>query len=93
MLTIARTLMGNPELILIDEPTEGLAPKLVETVEKVIQDIHQHHMSILLVEQNMHVALRQAQKIYVMSKGKIVFEGDSQALQEAEDIRKKYLEV
>jgi branched-chain amino acid transport system ATP-binding protein len=93
MLTIARTLMGNPELILIDEPTEGLAPKIVETVEQVIQDIHQHHISILLVEQIMHVALRQAQKIYVMSKGKIVFEGDSQALQEAEDIRKQYLEV
>lgn len=93
MLTIARTLMGNPELILIDEPTEGLAPKIVETVEEVIQDIHQHHISILLVEQNMHVALRQAQRIYVMSKGKIVFEGTSQALQEAEDIRKKYLEI
>ena len=73
MLTIARTLMGNPEILLIDEPTEGLAPKIVETVEQVIQDIHQHNIPILLVEQNMRVALRLAGRIYVISKGKIVF--------------------
>lgn len=93
MLTIARTLMGNPEVLLIDEPTEGLAPKIVETVEQVIQDIHQHDIPILLVEQNMRVALRLAGRIYVMSKGKIVFQGTSQELKEAHEVRQKYLEV
>ncbi len=93
MLTIARTLMGNPEVILIDEPTEGLAPKIVETVEQVIQDIHKHGIPILLVEQNMRVALRLAGRIYVISKGKIVFQGTSQDLEKAQDVREKYLEV
>jgi branched-chain amino acid transport system ATP-binding protein len=93
MLTIARTLMGNPQVLLIDEPTEGLAPKIVETVEQVIQDIHQHNIPILLVEQNMRVALRLAGRIYVISKGKIVFQGTGQELKEADDVRKKYLEV
>jgi len=93
MLTIARTLMGNPEVLLIDEPTEGLAPKIVETVEQVIQDIHQHNTPILLVEQNMRVALRLAGRIYVISKGKIVFQGTGQELKEADEVRQKYLEV
>jgi len=93
MLTIARTLMGNPEVLLIDEPTEGLAPKIVETVEQVIQDIHQHDIPILLVEQNMRVALRLAGRIYVISKGKIVFHGTGQELKEAHEVRQKYLEV
>ena len=93
MLTIARTLMGNPEVLLIDEPTEGLAPLIVKTVEQVIQDIHQHDIPILLVEQNMRVALRLAGRIYVISKGKIVFQGTSQELKEAHEVREKYLEV
>ncbi len=93
MLTIARTLMGNPAVLLIDEPTEGLAPKIVETVEQVIQDIHQHNIPILLVEQNMRVALRLAGRIYVISKGKIVFQGTGRELKEADEIRQKYLEV
>ncbi len=93
MLTIARTLMGNPEVLLVDEPTEGLAPKIVETVEQVIQDIHQHDVPILLVEQNMRVALRLAGRIYVISKGKIVFQGTGQELKEAHEVRQKYLEV
>lgn len=93
MLTIARSLMGNPEVILLDEPTEGLAPKIVETVEQVIQDIHQHEVAILLVEQNMRVALRLAGRIYVMSKGNIVFHGTAQELKEAPEIRQRYLEV
>jgi branched-chain amino acid transport system ATP-binding protein len=93
MLTIARTLMGNPEVLLIDEPTEGLAPLIVETVEQVIQDIHQHGIPVLLVEQKMRVALRLAGRIYVISKGKIVFQGTCQELKEAHEIREKYLEV
>ena len=73
MLTIARTLMGNPDVILVDEPTEGLAPLIVATVEQVIQDIHKHDIPVLLVEQNMRVALRLAGRIYVISKGKNCF--------------------
>jgi branched-chain amino acid transport system ATP-binding protein len=93
MLTIARTLMGNPEVILIDEPTEGLAPLIVETVEQVIMDIHRQGIPVLLVEQNMRVALRLAGRIYVISKGKIVFQGTCRELEEADEIREKYLEV
>jgi branched-chain amino acid transport system ATP-binding protein len=93
MLTISRTLMGNPKVLLIDEPTEGLAPLIVETVEQVIMDIHQQGIPILLVEQNMRVALRLAGRIYVISKGKIVFQGTSQELEDAQEIREKYLEV
>jgi branched-chain amino acid transport system ATP-binding protein len=93
MLTIARTLMGNPDVILIDEPTEGLAPLIVATVEQVIQDIHKHDIPVLLVEQNMRVALRLAGRIYVISNGKIVFQGTSRELKEAHEVREKYLEV
>lgn len=93
MLTIARTLMGNPDVILVDEPTEGLAPLIVATVEQVIQDIHKHDIPVLLVEQNMRVALRLADRIYVISKGKIVFQGTRQELKEAHEVREKYLEV
>jgi branched-chain amino acid transport system ATP-binding protein len=93
MLTIARTLMGNPEVLLIDEPTEGLGPLIVETVEKVIMDIHRQSIPILLVEQNMRVALRLAGRIYVISKGTIVFQGTCQELKDAHEIREKYLEV
>jgi branched-chain amino acid transport system ATP-binding protein len=93
MLTIARTLMGNPELLLIDEPTEGLAPKIVETVEQIIQDIHRHGISILLVEQNVNVALRLAERIYVISKGSIVFRGTCKEFKEAQEVWKRYLEV
>jgi branched-chain amino acid transport system ATP-binding protein len=93
MLTIARTLMGNPGVILIDEPTEGLAPLIVATVEQVIQDIHKQDIPVLLVEQNMRVALRLAGRIYVISKGKIVFQGTRQELKEAHEVREKYLEV
>jgi len=93
MLTIARTLMGNPEVILIDEPTEGLAPKIIKTVEEVIHEIHHSGVAILLVEQNMRVALRLAERIYVISKGKIVFHGTSEELDNSHEIRQKYLEV
>ena len=93
MLTIARTIMGNPEVLLIDEPTEGLAPLIVETVEEVIRDIHQHGTPILLVEQNMRVAVRLGGRIYVISKGTIVFQGTCEELNGAHEIREKYLEV
>jgi branched-chain amino acid transport system ATP-binding protein len=93
MLTIARTLMGNPEVILIDEPTEGLAPLMVKTVEQVIQNIHINGTTILLVEQNMRMALHLAGRFYVISKGKIVFQGTGRELEEAREVRERYLEV
>lgn len=93
MLTIARSLMGNPDILLLDEPTEGLAPKIVARLEEVIHDIHQHGVAILLVEQNMQVVLRLATKLYVMSKGTIVFHGTAEELEKGHDIRQKYLEV
>jgi branched-chain amino acid transport system ATP-binding protein len=93
MLTIARTLMGNPEVILIDEPTEGLAPLMVKTVEQVIQNIHHHGTPVLLVEQNMRMAMRLARRFYVISKGKIVFQGTGRELEEAHEVRERYLEV
>ncbi len=93
MLTIARTLMGNPELLLVDEPMEGLAPLLVELVVQILQAINTRGCSILIVEHSIDVALSLAQRAYVMSKGKIVFEGTGEALYGDEGVRKKYLEV
>ncbi len=93
MLTIARTLMGNPELILIDEPTEGLAPIIVERVNQVIRQINDHGTTVLLVEQKLHVCLGLADRIYVLSKGEIKWTGTPEELEERKDIRKHYLEV
>jgi branched-chain amino acid transport system ATP-binding protein len=93
MLTIARALMGEPEVLLLDEPTEGLAPMIVETLEQVVTDVNNRGVAILLVEQNLRVVLRLAKRIYVISKGKIVFQGNGEELKEAREIREKYLEV
>ena len=93
MLTIGRTLMGNPEVLLVDEPTEGLAPILVRMVVDMLRRIHNQNGSILLVEQAMDVALSLANRAYVMSKGRIVFQGTGTELQGNEGVRKKYLEV
>ncbi len=93
MLTIARTLMGNPELLLVDEPTEGLAPMIVEQVERILLEIHRGGTPILLVEQSMETALALAQRVYVMSKGQIVFSGSARDLEASTEVRKEYLEV
>jgi len=93
MLSVARTLMGNPRLLLIDEPTEGLAPLLVKAVTEMLKDIQRSGVTILLVEQNLKAAIEVATRFYVMSKGKIVFEGDRQALDAAVEVRSRYLEV
>jgi len=93
MLAMARTLMGNPELVIIDEPTEGLAPVIVEVVGKVIADINASGTTVLLVEQKLQVVLELATRIYVMSKGMIQWEGTPDALKADKDVRKKYLEV
>lgn len=93
MLTMARTLMGNPELLLVDEPTEGLAPLMVDVVVDTLHDINEMGCSILIVEQAFDVALDLASRAYVMSKGSIVFEGTPDDLHNNNEIRKKYLEV
>ncbi len=93
MLSVARTLMGNPRLLLVDEPTEGLAPLLVKAVMEMLKDIQQSGVTILLVEQNLKAAIEIATRFYIMSKGKIVFEGDRKALEAAEEVRRRYLEV
>ncbi len=93
MLTIGRTLMGNPEVILVDEPTEGLAPLLVDMVVKILRDINMKGVSILLVEHAMDVALGLASRAYVMSKGMIVFQGTSEELSADREVRERYLEV
>jgi len=93
MLTMGRTLMGNPELILIDEPTEGLAPKIVAQVTGVLAAIHRSGTTLLLVEQNYKSAIKLAERFYIMSKGQVVFEGGGETLIQAVEVRKKYLEV
>lgn len=93
MLTICRSLLGNPRVILIDEPTEGLAPKIVEVVTDVIRDICRKGVSVLLVEQKLTIAMRVSQRVYVMGHGQIVFEGTPDDLRNAPDVRREWLEV
>jgi branched-chain amino acid transport system ATP-binding protein len=93
MLSIVRTLLGNPDVILIDEPTEGLAPLIVELVNQIIREINAGGTTVLLVEQKLPVCLELAQRIYVLSKGTIVWTGTPAELNERQDIRKQYLEV
>jgi branched-chain amino acid transport system ATP-binding protein len=93
MLTICRSLLGNPRAILIDEPTEGLAPRVVETVMEAILAIHKAGVSVLLVEQKLTIALRVSRRVLVMGHGKIVYEGSPQELMERDDIRHDWLEV
>jgi len=93
MLTICRTLMGDPDFIMIDEPTEGLAPMLVEQVGNLIEEIAQRGVSVLLVEQKLNIALKISKRIYIMGHGEIVFEGTPDDLKEDASIRKEWLEV
>jgi branched-chain amino acid transport system ATP-binding protein len=93
MLTLCRTLMGDPELVLIDEPTEGLAPKVVEQVARFLTEINQRGISILLVEQKLAIALDISQRLFVLGHGRVVFEGTPQELGGNEAIRKEWLEV
>ncbi len=93
MLTICRTLMGDPDLIMIDEPTEGLAPKMVELVAGLLEQIARRGISILLVEQKLTIALRVSRRLYVMGHGRIVFEGTPEDLKANAAIRKEWLEV
>jgi branched-chain amino acid transport system ATP-binding protein len=93
MLTICRTLMGDPDFIMIDEPTEGLAPKLVEQVGILIEEIAQRGISVLLVEQKLNIALKISQRLYIMGHGQIVFEGSPEDLKADDTIRREWLEV
>ena len=93
MLTLCRTLMGDPDLIMIDEPTEGLAPKIVELVAQYLQSLKQRGISVLLVEQKLAIALEISQRVYVMGHGAIVFEGSPADLRANGAIRKEWLEV
>ena len=93
ILSIARTLMGNPELILIDEPTEGLAPMIVEEVSNVIKEINNAGTTIILVEQQLPIVMKLVKRIYIMNKGAIQWVGTPEVLSQRNDIRKKYLEV
>jgi branched-chain amino acid transport system ATP-binding protein len=93
MLTMCRTLMGDPDLVIIDEPTEGLAPKLVEQVGQLLDEIARRGTAILLVEQKLTIALKISRRLYVMGHGRIVFEGSPAALAANAAIRKEWLEV
>ncbi len=93
MLAIARALMGNPDLLLVDEPTEGLAPIMVKEVRDVLAEIAEAGMTILLVEHNLKVALSLADRVYLMGKAKIGFSGTVAELDAQPEIRAEYLEV
>ncbi len=93
MLTLCRTLMGDPDLIMIDEPTEGLAPKIVELVAQYLQALKERGISVLLVEQKLAIALDISQRVLVMGRGSIVFEGTPAQLRDNAAIRKEWLEV
>lgn len=93
MLAIGRSLMGNPKLLLVDEPTEGLAPIMVQEVAKVLTQINRAGVSILLVEHNLKVAMSLAKRVYLMGKAHIGYEGTVEELRNNHEVRSKYLEV
>jgi len=93
MLTLCRTLMGDPDLIMIDEPTEGLAPKIVELVAEYLRELKRRGISVLLVEQKLTIALEVADRCLVMGHGQIVFEGTPAELRANSTVRKEWLEV
>jgi branched-chain amino acid transport system ATP-binding protein len=93
MLTLARTLMGDPELIMIDEPTEGLAPRIVALVADTLRELRRRGMSVLLVEQKLTIALEVADRCLVMGHGQIVFSGTPSELRTNSAVRREWLEV
>jgi len=93
MLTLCRTLMGNPKLAMIDEPTEGLAPMVVELVAKFLEKVRSRGIPILLVEQKLAIALDISARVYVLGRGEVVFEGTPAQLRAADAVRKEWLEV
>ena len=93
MLTIARSLMGNPDFLLLDEPSEGLAPLIVKVLGEFIEVIKKEGMTVLLSEQNTKFALKHADRAYIVDNGSIKFEGSIAQLEQNEEIKKRYLAV
>lgn len=93
MVAIGRALMSNPDLLLMDEPTEGLAPLIVREIARLLVELKAKRQSIFLVEQSLPLALELADRVYVMSKGRIVFEGTPETLSGNEEVKKQYLGV
>lgn len=93
MLSICRAMMSGPDLMIVDEPTEGLAPLIVNQVGELLQSIAERGVTVLLVEQKLTIAMRIAHRVYVMGHGHVTFEGTPDALRHAPDIRKSWLEV
>ncbi|HEX7785209.1 MAG TPA: ABC transporter ATP-binding protein [Methylomirabilota bacterium] len=93
MLAIGRALMTSGRLLLLDEPSEGLAPVIVREIGRTLQALKAERLSLLLVEQNYHLALRVADRVYVMNKGQIVYEGTPAALEADEEVKRRYLGV
>jgi len=93
MLAIARALLTNGRLLLLDEPSEGLAPLIVREIGTTLQALKAERLSLLLVEQNYHLALRVADRVYVMNKGQIVYQGTPAGLEADEEVKRRYLGV
>ena len=93
MLSIARTLVGNPSILLLDEPSEGLAPKIIEDITKILLNLKKTGATILLAEQNMHFCMNIAQEAIIIDKGKNVWEGNINKLKKDKKTRDKYLAV
>lgn len=93
LVTIARTLMGNPDVLLLDEPSEGLAPTLVKTLATLVERLRAEGMSVLLSEQNVRFALRVSDRAYIIDSGRIPYEGSVEALRGEPEIMKRYLAV
>jgi branched-chain amino acid transport system ATP-binding protein len=93
MLAIARALIGNPDFILMDEPSEGLAPIIVQEVMEIVESLHQHDIVTLLVEQNAKMALKISQRCYVMSNGRVQYEGPSEEIRTNPELQKKLLGI
>jgi len=93
MLTVARTLMGNPLLVMLDEPSEGIAPKIVEDMANMILELKKEGLSVLLSEQNLHFARLVCDRAYVIEKGQARYEGTMAELAQDERVKKEYLSV
>ncbi|MBT9290192.1 ABC transporter ATP-binding protein [Prosthecodimorpha staleyi] len=93
MLTLFRSVLGNPDVILIDEPTEGLAPKVVEALAETILEMKRRGLAILLLEQKLAMVMRLTDRVFVMGRGEIVFSGSVEAFQADDEIRRAWLEV
>ena len=93
MLTIARTMLGDPELLLLDEPSEGLAPIIVRVLGEFIDLIKQEGVTVLLSEQNVKFALKHSDRAYIVDSGHIKYEGSIEQIEKDEDVKKRYLAV